>query len=136
MVPYADQSIIELEPAPLSNYAESEPEVADANQNMEERNEEMVPLPEPTQDDIDAWMSPRRARDKQLLLNGQYRIVGKLRQQNKTKDGTIDKLRAKNSQLKSVYKCERMRRMAAEKTMNDILKMLEKWFPYQKRETQ
>lgn len=70
-------------------------------------------------------MSPRQARAKQLLLQAQYRKAGKLSQQCKTKDGIIDKLRAKNAKLKVGFKGERMRRLASEKTMNDILKMFE-----------
>ena len=117
------QDMLEEAVDPLSDYAESEPEVEVYNQHMEENGQDCDPQKEPAQEDIDAWMSPRQARAKQLQLNGQYRVAGKLRAQNKTKDGTIDKLRAKNAKLKKASKFERMRRLAAEKTMNDILKM-------------
>lgn len=117
------QDMLEEAVDPLSDYAESEPEVEVYNQHMEESGQDCDPQQEPAQEDIDAWMSPRQARAKQLQLNGQYRVAGKLRAQNKTKDGTIDKLRAKNAKLKKAFKFERMRRLAAEKTMNDILKM-------------
>ena len=126
MVPVGDQNMVEAAPpAPDSEYAESEPDVEDKSPDE--------PLAEPTQDDIDAWMSPKRAREKQLLLNGQYRISAQCRQKIKTRDDTIDRFRTKYAKLKIAYKGERMRRMAAEKIMNDILKMLEKWFPAQTR---
>ena len=130
--PDAVDPIISAKPAPFMDYAESEPEdsddeIAEDDDVMaEDRNEnsDSDPQPEPTQDDIEAWMSPQRAREKELLLKAQYRKAGKLGHQNKTKDGTIDKLRAKNAKLTTRYKFERMRRIAAEKVMNDILKML------------
>ena len=126
-------NVIEMAPASFSDYAESEPEVENENPNMEEENEEQDPPREPSQADIEPWMSPRRAREKQLLLDCQYRIAAKCRKQIKTRDVTIEKLRGKYTKLKTAFRCERMRRMAAEKIMYDILKMLEKWFPAQTR---
>ena len=117
MVPVGDQNMVEAAPpAPDSEYAESEPEVEDKSPDE--------PLAEPTQDDIDAWMSPKRAREKQLLLNGQYRISAQCRQKIKTRDDTIDRFRTKYAKLKIAYQGERMSRMAAEKTMYEILKMV------------
>ena len=125
MVPCGGHNVIEVAPAPNFDYTESEPEVEDESPNMEEENAELEPLSEPTQKDINAWMSPSRAREKQLLLNSQYRIAGRQRQQIKTRDNTIEKWKGKYAKLKTAFRCERMRRMAAEKTTNDILKMLE-----------
>ena len=118
---------VELTAPSFSDYAESEPEAEDATDlTLEETNEEqdLEPLAEPTRADIEPWMSPRRAREKQLLLDGQYRINAKCRKQMKIKDDTIENLRTRNSKLTTLYRCERKRRIAAEKTSNDILKML------------
>ena len=112
-------------PAPLSDYAESEPEIEDENPNTEEESNEQEQQEEPTQDDIEAWMSPEKARKKQLLLTGQYRLAGRLRQQLQASRDMGEKWRAQNTRLRAKSKCEKMRRLAAEKTMNDILKMLE-----------
>lgn len=123
MVPDVGYNIIEEAPtSPLSENAESEPEIIE---DVEEGNHEQEPPSEPTEDDIKAWMSPKQARNKQLLLDGQYRLSGRLRQQLQASRAMGEKWRAQNAKLRTRSKCEKMRRLAAEKTMNDILKMLE-----------
>lgn len=149
------QNIIELAPAPLSDYADNETDAeapaplsddpdyepdarapaglsddSDSEQDDEDEaeaeDEDDDPQPEPTQDEIEAWMTPKRAREKELLLQGQYRKSGRLTKSNKAQRGISQKLREKNKKLNTRFKCERMRRIAAEKTMNDMIKMLEK----------
>ena len=106
--------------------SEPEPEVEDEIPNTEEEErEEQEPLAEPTQADIEPWMSPRRAREKQLLLDCQYRIAAKCCKLIKNRDVTIEKLRGRVAKLITRNKCEKLRRKAAEKTINDILKTLE-----------
>ena len=112
-------------PAAVFDNEESEPESEDENIDMEEENEEQDPPREPSQADIEPWMSPRRAREKQLLLDCQYRIAAKCRKLIKNRDVTIEKLRGRVAKLITRNKCEKLRRKAAEKTINDILKTLE-----------
>lgn len=106
---------------PLLTDSESEVEA-----EAEEEDEDDDPNTEPTQDEIEAWMSPKRAREKELLLQGQYRKSGKLSRSNKAQRAISSKLREKNAKLDKRYRCERMRRIAAEKAMNDMIKLLEK----------
>ena len=109
---------------------DSEPEMEDIVTNDEsyqnnEMEEDPEPTAEPTQEDIEAWMSPEKAREKQRQLDCQRRRVSRLGQQLKTHREMGEKWKAQNARLRNKSKCEKMRRLAAEKTMNDILKMLD-----------
>ena len=105
---------------------DSEPELeeVDAYQNIE-MGDDLEPLRESAQADIEAWMNPEKAREKQRQLDCQRRRVSRLGQQLKTHREMGEKWKAQNARLRNKSKCEKMRRLAAEKTMNDMLKMLD-----------
>ena len=107
---------------------DSEPELeeVDAYQNIE-MGDDLEPLRESAQADIEAWMNPEKAREKQRQLDCQRRRVSRLGQQLKTQREMGEKWRAQNTRLRTKSKCEKMRRLAAEKIMNDMLKMLDQW---------
>ena len=123
----ADQdNITELVAACPADYEDSEPELEDVLVEVDdEMSENPEPPREPAQADIEAWMSPEKARDKQRQLDCQRRRVSRLGQQLKTQREMGEKWRAQNTRLRTKSKCEKMRRLAAEKTMNDMLKMLD-----------
>ena len=75
----------------------------------------------PTQDDIDAWMTPKRAREKELLLLAQYRRCQNLTRQRNHQLEAQKKQREKMAKLSTKFKRQTLRVKGLEKIIRDIL---------------
>ena len=121
----ANNNYIEALSAPMAASASSEQEEISEG---ESEAEEMSTIddnpddgPEPAKKEIKAWMSPKRAREKELMLNASYRKSGILGRKLKAQQDLSEKLKGKNSKLTLCLKRERMLRRALEKIIHDIL---------------
>ena len=95
--------IIEPTPAPLDDYEDSEPEIED----VVIEDEDPEPQQEPSQEEIEDWMSPDRARQKALQLYASYRKASRFGQQLKAQRENGEKWRTQNAKLRLKNKCEK-----------------------------
>ena len=91
------------------------------NNNNNENNGMGMLLPEPTGDDVGAWMSPKRAREKELLLLAQYRRCQKLARQHAYQLSAQKKQREKMANLSLRLKRTTLQVKGLEKIIRDIL---------------
>ena len=136
--------IIEMQPAPIPDQEDEEDEGFSETEDMDEslddilnniinnnsddndndnnnNNNSDMPLHEPSEDDIDAWMTPKRAREKELLLLAQYRRCQRLARQRTYAVEAQKKQRDKMTSLSTKLKRQTLRVKGLEKIIRDIL---------------
>ena len=135
----ANDDVVEMQPAPLLDHEEennvedegfseamneSEDESNDDNDdnnNNNNNNNFELPLNEPNEEDINAWMTPKRAREKELLLLAQYRRCQKLARQRTYALEAQKQQKKKMTILSTKLKRQTLRVKGLEKIIRDIL---------------
>ena len=119
-----DESLDDILNNIINNNSNDNDDDNDDDNNIDNNNSEM-PLHEPAEGDIDAWMTPKRAREKELLLLAQYRRCQKLARQRTYAIEAQKKQRDKMTNLSKKLKRQTLRVKGLEKIIRDILNV--KW---------